>query len=186
MTFTYLFLIWIIPLIMGGYKEEILLDFSDRDEIPEWLIINDEVMGGVSSSDLEFIPAGYLKFTGNVSLENNGGFASFRTQTRTFDLTDYEGIKIRIRGDGKKYSFRLKTGNSYNDIAYAADFKSMKESWQEIEIPFNDFTPRYRGRIILDAEEIDRSVIKQLGFLIADNQEGSFALEIDWIKAYSY
>lgn len=185
MSIIYLFSLWVIPLIMGGYEEKILLDFRDQEEIPEWLIINDGVMGGVSTSDIKYIPAGYLKFTGNVSLENNGGFASFRTQSKLFDLEKYEGIKIRVRGDGKKYSFRLRTDNSYNGIAYAADFQSIENEWQEIEIPFNDFTPRYRGRIILDARELDKKSIRQLGFLISDKQEGKFALEIDWIKAYS-
>ena len=186
MSLLYIFTLMIVPLIMQSYKEEIILDFRDRDEIPEWLIINDVVMGGVSTSDIEYKPAGYLKFTGNVSLKNNGGFASFRTQSKAFDLKKYEGIKIRVRGDGKKYSFRLRTDNSYNGIAYAADFQSIENEWQEIEIPFNDFTPRYRGRIILDADRLNKENIKQLGFLISDKQEGKFALEIDWIKAYSY
>jgi len=171
---------------MGDYKEEMLLDFRDRNEIPEWLIINDGVMGGVSTSDIEYISAGYLKFTGNVSLKNNGGFASFRTQSELFNLGEYEGMKIRVRGDGKRYSFRLRTDNSYNGIAYAADFQSIENEWQEIEIPFNDFTARYRGRIILDAPKLDKKSIRQLGFLISNKQEGKFALEIDWIKAYSY
>ncbi|MFW5820668.1 MAG: CIA30 family protein [Bacteroidota bacterium] len=186
MSILYIFTLWVVPLIMGGYKEEILLDFRDQEEIPEWLIINDAVMGGVSTSDIEFIPAGYLKFTGNVSLENNGGFASFRTQAKVFNLNKFEGIKIRVRGDGKRYSFRLRSDNSYYGVAYAADFQSIRDEWQEIEIPFRDFTARYRGRIVLDTEQLDKENIRQLGFLISDKQEGKFALEIDWIKAYSY
>jgi hypothetical protein len=178
-------MLWMIVFIMGGYKEEVLLDFKNPDEVPEWLIINDGVMGGVSTSDIEYNTNGYLKFTGNVSLKYNGGFASFRSQSRLFNLEEFEGIKLRVRGDGKKYSFRLRTTGSFEGIAYAADFLSIKDEWQEITIPFSDFTPRFRGRIILDTDELDRTNIRQMGFLISDKQEGEFALDIDWIKAYA-
>lgn len=170
---------------MSDQKEITLLDSRNQDEIPEWLIINDRVMGGISTSDLTFNPDGNLVFTGNVSLLNNGGFASFRSQSKNFDLSGFDGIKLRLRGDGKKYSFRLRTTNSFDGIAWAADFKSLNHEWQEIKIPFKDFTPRYRGRIIINSDGIDVSAIRQLGFLISDNQEGAFAIEIDWIKAYS-
>ncbi len=185
MTIIWFFTFLLIPAIMGGYKEKILLDFGNREEVPEWLIINDGVMGGVSTGEVEYLPAGYLKFTGNVSLKNNGGFSSFRTQSG-YDLREFEGIKIRIRGDGKKYSFRLRSNNSYDGISYAADFQSVDNKWQEIEIFFTDFIPRFRGRIILNADKIDTGNIRQIGFLISDNQEGAFTLEIDWIKAFAY
>ncbi|MBE0652953.1 MAG: CIA30 family protein [Bacteroidales bacterium] len=161
------------------------MEFNSGEEVPEWLIINDGVMGGVSSSDIEFVPAGYLLFTGNVSMENNGGFASFRSQSVMFDLSEYDGLKIRVKGDGKKYSFRLRTNSSIDGVAYAADFQTLSDQWQEITIPFNDFTPRFRGRIIMNAEELNKSYITQVGFLISDRQQGAFRLEIDWIKAFS-
>ncbi len=169
---------------MSNQKEELLLDFKNQDDVPRMLIINDGVMGGVSTSDIEFSNEGYLRFAGNVSLENNGGFASFRSQSTSYDLSEFEGIKLRIRGDGKKYSFRLRTSRSMNGVAYAADFQSMENEWQEVTIPFSDFTPRFRGRIIMNAGPLDSSNIRQLGFLISDKQQGPFALEIDWIKAF--
>jgi len=177
-------LILIASLIMMQPSDKLLLDFSGNDQIPEWFIINDGVMGGVSTSDLKYMSQGSLMFTGNVSLKYNGGFASFRGNMSDLDLKGYDGIKIRVRGDGKKYSFRIRTNNSFDGIAYAADFKSKENVWQEINIPFSDFTPRFRGRIILNAGKLDPAAIKQLGFLISDKQEGPFQLEIDWIKAY--
>lgn len=170
---------------MNNFKEKTLFDFRNQEEVPEWLIINDGVMGGVSTSEIQYNQDGYLKFTGNVSLRYNGGFASFRTQLKEFDLRGYDGLKIRVRGDGKKYSFRLRTSNSLDGPSFAADFKSWQGEWQEITISFNDFTARFRGRIIMNAAELDISNIRQLGFLISDKQEGRFALEIDWIKAWA-
>ncbi|HEX5697569.1 MAG TPA: CIA30 family protein, partial [Rhodoferax sp.] len=43
-----------------------------------WQAINDGVMGGVSVSRMRFDSAGFAVFEGEVSLENNGGFASVR------------------------------------------------------------------------------------------------------------
>lgn len=185
MTFISFIITLAFPIFMNGYKEITLFDFRNQDEVPEWLIINDGVMGGISTSDLAYDSDGYLAFTGNVSLENNGGFASFRSQSRVFDLGEYDGIKVKVRGDGKKYSFRLRTTQSFDGIAYAADFKSLNGEWQEIRIPFSDFKPRFRGRIIMNADELNKSNIRQLGFLISDKQQGPFALDIDWIKAYA-
>jgi hypothetical protein len=177
-------IIGILSSNMKSEKEKILMDFSPGEKVPEWLIINDGVMGGISTSDVEYIPAGYLRFSGNVSLQNNGGFASFRSQSTLFNLGEYDGIKIRIKGDGKKYSLRLRTTNAFDGVAYAADFQTLENEWQEITIPFKDFTPRFRGRIVLNAEELNKNNITQLGFMISDKQQGKFRMEIDWIKAF--
>jgi hypothetical protein len=40
----------------------------------------------------------------------------------------------------------------------------------------------FRGRVLPEEPPIDASKISAFGFLIADKQEGSFRLEIDWIQ----
>ena len=40
-----------------------------------WQPINDQVMGGLSSSGFRLDAAGWAVFEGTVSLQNNGGFA---------------------------------------------------------------------------------------------------------------
>jgi hypothetical protein len=53
-----------------------LFDFSDISALGAWFVLNDGVMGGVSQSRILASASTALLFTGNVSLENNGGFAS--------------------------------------------------------------------------------------------------------------
>ncbi len=51
----------------------LLFDFQPGSE--RWNSVDDNVMGGVSSSNGRILDEGYLLFSGNMSLENNGGFS---------------------------------------------------------------------------------------------------------------
>jgi hypothetical protein len=161
-----------------------LFDFGDTAEARAWAIINDGVMGGRSESTLEILPDSTGRFSGHVSLENNGGFASARTQPRDFDLDGYDGLQIRVQGDGRRYQFRIRTDARFDGIAYKQEFTASPEDWQVIDLPFEEFRASFRGRPVPPADPLDPAQIRQLGFLIADKKEGSFALQIDWIRAY--
>jgi NADH dehydrogenase [ubiquinone] 1 alpha subcomplex assembly factor 1 len=67
-------------------------------------------MGGISKSELVILDKSIGVFRGNLSLENNGGFASIRTFPTDYNLSGFDGISIRVRGDGKKYQVRLQDG----------------------------------------------------------------------------
>ena len=76
-----------------------LIDFSGRELA--WYTVNDNVMGGVSNSLVVVnTELQRLSFTGDVSLENNGGFASTRSQWTNYNLGTFDGIALRVRGDG--------------------------------------------------------------------------------------
>ena len=74
-----------------------------------WLVVNDGVMGGLSQSRAEKLPDGSIKFSGVISFENNGGFASIRHSGEMHLLNDSSGIRLKIKGDGKTYQFRVRT-----------------------------------------------------------------------------
>jgi len=82
--------------------EMLLFDFGTERAIDEWMSINDVVMGGVSTGRLEATGNDTVAFTGLVSLENGGGFASVRSRPREQDLRRYSGLELRIRGDGRR------------------------------------------------------------------------------------
>ena len=46
-----------------------LIDFTDAnaEEIPRWMAINDDVMGGLSQSRIELSPAATALFSGQLS-----------------------------------------------------------------------------------------------------------------------
>ena len=124
-----------------------------------------------------------MTFSGNVSLENNGGFASCRTVPFTLNLQDYSHITLRVRGDGNQYSFRLWTNNRWDGASYVTSFKTTIDEWEEIHLTLADFYPQFRGYRLRDYPKLDPSSICQMGILISDKQEGAFNIQVDWIKA---
>ena len=157
-----------------------MVDPSNNVGIDKWQIVNDGVMGGISKSNIYLNEANNIIFAGNVSLENNGGFASI---TRGFDGDQLKGLStffLKIKGDGSIYKFRLTMKGSYAN--YSADFKTIKDQWMEIEIPVENFKPYYFGRSTR-APKFKVHKVNSMSVLISDKQEGSFNLEIEYIKA---
>ncbi|QQM63235.1 CIA30 family protein [Pseudoalteromonas sp. LC2018020214] len=145
-----------------------------------WYVINDSVMGGVSNSQVTQTQESLL-FTGNVSLDNNGGFASIRTELNT-QIQKTKAIALRVKGDGQIYQLRLRTTNYLDGAAYTHSFKTVKNEWVDINFAPSDFTLTYRGRVLEQQPIIDFDDIKQLGFMIAGKQEGKFKLEVGKIE----
>jgi monofunctional biosynthetic peptidoglycan transglycosylase len=150
-----------------------------------WSAVDDVVMGGVSASTLRVTPQGTALFTGSVSLANNGGFASVRSRPTPVDLSAYDGLELRVRGDGKRYQLRLRLDPHFDGIAYRAHFDTEPGRWQRVYLPFTAFEPTFRGRRPPGAPPLDPARIYTFGFLIAGKQAGDFALEIDWLRAYA-
>ena len=117
---------------------------------------------------------------GNVSLENNGGFASCRMGYNGSQLKGSTKFLLRVKGDGNIYKLRFRIGGSYAN--YSADFSTIKDEWVDIEIPIEDFKPYYFGRKTR-APRFKIHKINSLGILISDKQSGSFSLEIEHLKA---
>lgn len=159
----------------------ILEDFQSMPKL-QWRIINDGVMGGLSNSQMDITSDGKGLFKGNVSLDNNGGFASTRGFLNGPIKQQGTIIKIRVKGDGKRYSFRIQPNNGYRNVSYKLDFPTTANQWEEIALPLNNFVPTWRGRLLSDIPPIITENIGQIGFLISDKQEGSFELLIDWIE----
>jgi hypothetical protein len=150
------------------------------DMAPEpWQAINDGVMGGVSSGRMVG-GDGVLRFEGELSLENNGGFASVRRLVEQ-DLAEAGGVRLELRGDGRDYQFRLRQDGRFDGVAWRAGFTTTGE-WQTVEISFEDFVPVFRGRRVPQAGPVEPVRIRQVGFMLADKKPGPFALEIRAIE----
>ena len=98
--------------------------------------------------------------------------------------TDYDGVIVRVKGDGQNYSLRFRTNNNWDGVSYQAKFNSLDGEWAEIKIPFEKFNPTLRGRFVPNRPPLVSDQIRQMGILIADKQTGKFSLDIDWIKFY--
>lgn len=147
----------------------------------DWRIINDTVMGGVSSSRWEINDAGNFVFSGDLSLENNGGFASVRSVPADMKLDNAKAIRLRVRGDGHRYQLRFRTNDRWDGVAYRQIFETTANEWVEVELAIDEFVPTFRGFIVEQAPKLDPAKIRQIGFMITDKQEGTFALEVDWV-----
>ena len=172
----------IVPLLVSG---TVIFDFSSPQDMEEWRIVNDGVMGGLSSSELLAAGDSSAVFRGVLSLRNNGGFASVRSGIGAYDLSAYEGIELRVLGDGRRYQLRLRTDSRYDGVAYKYEFKTEKGEWMGVKAPFGEFEATFRGRVLEDYRPLDTADIRQFGFLIGDGMEGPFRLEIDSVTAYS-
>lgn len=159
-----------------------LFDFTAADAAP-WRSVDDVVMGGVSSSRM-VIEDGRAVFRGEVSLDNNGGFASVWSAPAKHDLRGYDGLAVRARGDGQRYSFRLRLTGQVDDVSYQVKFQASEEGWQTLRFPFSAFEAVFRGRPVPGAPSLDPEEIRSVGFLISDGQEGPFRLEVEEIRAY--
>ena len=166
-------------------QEKTLYNFDGQDASARWVRVNDGVMGGLSQSNLALTPDGTALFSGTLSLENNGGFASVRTYPHDFGLEGYTGVRLRVKGDGRRYKLRVRTGDRLDGPAYEADFATRAGEWQTVELPFAELRPTFRGRSLRNMPTLTGAVVQQIGFMIADKTPGAFELEIDWVRAYA-
>ena len=160
---------------------EVIMENFDSNNLLNWNIVNDSVMGGRSQATLKLINNTYANFKGYLSLQNNGGFSSIRAYYPP-DLTNVKLIVLKVRGDGRKYNFRIR-GNTESWASYTHSFDTVEGEWNEIELKIDDFYPVYRGYTLKNMPQLSEVIIKEIGIMLSDKIEGSFSIDIDWIMA---
>ena len=162
----------------------LLTDFTSGTPDLGWYVLNDNVMGGRSQGTFE-MREGTLHFSGNTNT-NGGGFSSIRTDGVQLDLSDYAGIRLRVRGDGRRYTWRLTTTARWRGrpVNYWADFDTTDGEWTTADVPFASFVPKFRG-YRLDGPPLDPARITGMGLMIYDNRDGPFELLLDSVGAYA-
>lgn len=170
----------LIILIMLQTPPTYIIDFKPGMELTNWSVVDDVVMGGISDGSFYLNDDGQGVFSGQVSLENNGGFSSVRYKSKKQTLVSANKFVIRLKGDGKTFQFRVKP-SKINWYAFVYNFETTGE-WQTIEIPMKKMYPSFRGQK-LNFPNYSGKQIAELGFLIANNKNENFTLEIDYISA---
>ncbi|MGI9202643.1 MAG: CIA30 family protein [Woeseiaceae bacterium] len=166
----------------GGHT--VLTDLTALSSDLSWYVVDDSVMGGRSQGALE-MEQGALRFAGRT-ITNGGGFSSIRSQPMHLDLGNRTGIQLRIRGDGRRYTWRLTTAARWRgrQVSYWADFDTRDGVWSLVNIPFARFVPQYRG-YRLDGPTLDPREITGMGLMIYDKQDGPFELRLSDVGTYS-
>lgn len=189
----------IIELAKKYFKdhESLIFDFTKptTDIKNLWGVVDDVVMGGVSESQI-ILANNRAIFSGNVSVVNNGGFASVRTKNIAppLDLSAYQGISLRVKGDGKRYKFIIRCEGKWDGVGYCYSFDTFNNVWQTIDIPFKDLIPVFRAKTVPEMGDFDSSKVYSMqlmhskfeydGALNPQFSPGLFCLEIESIKAY--
>lgn len=155
------------------------ISFADLQAFPRAALVNDSVMGGVSRSTLSK-EADYLRFNGNVSLANNGGFASVRFLLGE-PLESNDRVQLRVKGDGQMYQLRFRMSGNWQAVAYSTRFQTIAGTWQTFDFLVEDFEPVWRSRKINNAPPLDLNAAQQLEVFISDKQQGDFELMLDTI-----
>jgi uncharacterized surface protein with fasciclin (FAS1) repeats len=162
--------------------DKTIASFASEDSLESWISVNDGVMGGVSKGGFKHTGQGTLLFTGDLSLANNGGFASIRMKPGDLGLAGTSGIAVKARGDGRTYWVDLRVSNQMSASSYRAFLPTSAGKWKETLIPFKDFKLQSFGRE-LPSKAINPAAISSAGFTLADKKEGPFSLEIEYVKA---
>jgi NADH dehydrogenase [ubiquinone] 1 alpha subcomplex assembly factor 1 len=155
-----------------------LFDFRDPRAATAGRAIDDRVKGGVSRSHLRHDRAGHAAFEGEVSLAQNGGFASVRSSPGERGQARATACLIEARGDAKQFKLSLLTDDDFDSVNYRASFTTMGQDGQTISLPLSAFRASFRGRDVPGAPALDPARIRQVGLMIAARQAGPFALGI--------
>ena len=163
----------------------ILFDLGDAAAVAAWTTVNDPVMGGKSTSMIRFGDGG-LQFSGTISLENNGGFASARSPQDP-DLgrraAGATSLRVHAVGDGKTYLLKVSTAGQ--PWSYIQRFTTGAGVGRIYDLPVAGFRPV--GMRLDPAPEapqtLDPSTISGVAIYILDKQQGPFEITVTAIDA---
>ena len=170
----------ILFLVMTTFQTpSLIFKFESGVSTNGWRVVDDRVMGGRSQGNFEVNSEGLGVFEGYVTTENNGGFSSLRYNFDGLKTAGFSSVKLKLKGDGKSYQFRIK-GSDYQRHSYIYSFTTSGEV-QEISIPLKDFVPSFRG-YTLDIPNFNSDKIEEIAFLIGNKIKENFRLEIKSIS----
>jgi len=107
----------ILALTLGNPAQggDTVLDNFESSPETRWRFVSDQVMGGVSQGQVNFLSesgTAFAHMTGTVSLENNGGFIQFAHDLKAAPSAESTGITIKVRGNSQGYFVHLRTSGT--------------------------------------------------------------------------
>jgi hypothetical protein len=172
-------------LIARADTTNVVVAFDDPAAVAGWTTINDPVMGGLSTSTVTFGDGGLI-FSGTISLDNNGGFASTRSpQDRGIGqrAAGATALGVRARGDGKTYVFKVDSEGQ--PWSYIQRISTEAGVWRTYELPIGGF--QAVGMRLDPApyapQTLDPSTVTRISIYILDKQQGPFELSVSAVNA---
>ncbi len=118
------------------------------EPITDWKFVSDTVMGGESQGRISHENIAGLevtRLTGEVSLENNGGFVQMAFDINKngsdFDASSLNAIELNVIGNDETYDLRLRTSDLNRPWqSFRASFFAPSK-WTTVHFHFADFIP---------------------------------------------
>lgn len=153
------------------------IDFGSSMVEP-WRSINDGVMGGLSEGEIAWKDTVML-WSGQTSLENNGGFASIRGPWEHHDLRAMNRAIIRCRGNGGPFKMTLETSQRWW-MPYAYTSFNPNDDWQDVVIDVEDFSwsQAQMGDLRNVAPSQELGDVLRIGLMKYDGTAQPFELEV--------
>jgi len=165
-------------------EDPMTLDFG-KGTLRSWRALNDGVMGGRSVGVVDY-GRKTMTWAGAVSLENNGGFSSVRSEWNEQDLSTFSSVTLLCRtttGEADTFTLTMETSQQWWMPYWKANFTADSE-WQEVTLDFADLkkSSAMTGELPKLWTWGDLSDIMRIGFMKYDGTAGEFGLEVDWMR----
>uniref|UniRef100_A0A383VGR7 NADH:ubiquinone oxidoreductase intermediate-associated protein 30 domain-containing protein n=1 Tax=Tetradesmus obliquus TaxID=3088 RepID=A0A383VGR7_TETOB len=182
----------------SGISSSSILPMASAEDLAAWERLDDVIMGGNSSSALEAAADGSgAVWKGDLVVEG-GGFCGARTKALDMDLSGYDGLQLRVKGDGQIFKFNIKTDQDATpESTYQATFDTSPEGdWTTVRLPWSSFVPVKQAQSDPNRGPLDPARISKLGLVLSrfefnkapnpSYRPGKFQLAIDGsgISAY--
>ena len=178
------------PVVEETYDEQremvsFRINFGE-DSASDWVVVNDDVMGGVSIGDSYYTETSMV-FEGEVSTNNNGGFVSFRSPRGEYDLSKFTQVEISYKSEGHNFSMILADRLMWYLPEFRMEVLPTSSEWTTTTASLYDFK-QYEMTNYGDVEtgvEMSADHLSDVIRLELRNSEfadGEFRLEIDYIE----
>lgn len=158
------------------------IDFGKNKDGAQWVVINDGVMGGLSKGVTVFNENSVI-FKGVISLENNGGFTSFKSAYQSWNLSEYTTVKIRYKLRGAACAFSLENNKKYYEPNYKTKLAPTNNEWKLLNVNLTNFLEYEMGK--QTGSKLQKKWLKEIiriGFITAEKAAKDFQLEVDYIQ----
>lgn len=201
------------PFAADPENQLVLFDFSANSPDTQpgafektWGALNDVVMGGRSEASVSLVrlpeaQGGMCAKLSGVVEGDGGGFVSMRSRNfqQSADLSDYHGVRLDVRGDGRRYKLIVRDVEDFFGLAWHASFDTTEGEWLEVDVPFADLKPVLRADVVdentADFRAFRKDRVKSLQLMLSKFElgmgarnptfaSGPFALEVRRIRAY--
>ena len=113
---------------------------STQDQTSPWVVISDQVMGGVSTAALHQDQRDNLTcscLVGRTRLDNNGGFVQMKFDIQSSLLrTGYQGIFIELYGSAHEYNLHIKTTQLTRPWQSFRSSLAVEPRWTRFIVPY--------------------------------------------------